>query len=333
MSKINNNKKTIKEIKQQQQQQQTMSLDTDKVVNHNNISIIRSVSKIIKSEATQDGEGVALNRSFPNHYISEFDPFLLLDEMGPTDVKPGKQKGFPDHPHRGFETVTYLLDGKFEHKDSQGHAGIINAGDVQWMTAGSGVIHSEMPEKEFSKKGGQLHGFQLWVNLPKSNKMMKPRYQEIPQSKIPTGITKDNGNVTVKVIAGESLGAKAVIDTMTPIMYLHFKLEPSARIIQPVPEEYNVFAYVLKGNGVFEQSDNVKKAIEKGNLVVFNKDGKEVYIEAANDSNVSLELLLIGGIPLNEPIARYGPFIMNTQQEIYQAIEDYRSGKLGRITN
>ena len=201
------------------------------------------------------------------------------------------------------------------------------------MTAGSGVIHSEMPENEFSKNGGRLHGFQLWVNLPKSNKMMKPRYQEIPQSKIPTGITKDNGNVIVKVIAGESLGAKAVIDTITPIMYLHFKLEPGARIIQAVPEEYNVFTYVLKGKGVFEQSDNVKKAIEKGNLVVFNKDGKEIYIEAVNDSKVSLELLLIGGIPLNEPVTRYGPFVMNTQQEIYQAIEDYRSGKLGRIIN
>ena len=131
-----------------------------------------------------------MNRSFPNNFISEFDPFLLLDEIGPTDLIPGKQKGFPDHPHRGFETVTYLLEGKFEHKDSQGHAGIINAGDVQWMTAGSGVIHSEMPEKEFSKHGGKLHGFQLWVNLPKSNKMMKPRYQEIPQSKIPTGLQK-----------------------------------------------------------------------------------------------------------------------------------------------
>jgi hypothetical protein len=249
--------------------------------------------------------------------------------MGPMDVKPGKQKGFPDHPHRGFETVTYLLEGKFEHKDSQGHAGTISAGDVQWMTAGSGVIHSEIPEKEFSKNGGKLHGFQLWVNLPKSNKMMKPRYQEISSSKIPTGTT-ENGNVTVKVIAGEFLGAKAVIDTITPIMYLHFKLEPGSRIIQSVLEEYNAFAYVIQGKGIFEQSN---KIVERGNLVIFDKDGKEVYIQAAKDSKDSLELLLIGGIPLREPIARYGPFVMNTQQEIYQAIEDYRSGKIGRIIN
>ena len=324
MSKTNN-KKIIKNM----EQQKAVSLDS---VNFNNNSTIRSVSKIIKSETTQDGEGVTLNRSFPNNFISEFDPFLLLDEMGPTEIKPGKQKGFPDHPHRGFETVTYLLEGKFEHKDSQGHAGTISAGDVQWMTAGSGVIHSEMPEKEFSKNGGRLHGFQLWVNLPKSKKMMKPRYQEIPQSKIPTGTTKD-GNVIVKVIAGESLGAKAVIDTITPIMYLHFKLEPGSRIVQPIPEEYNVFAYVIKGKGVFEQGNNNNKIVERENLVIFDKDGKNVYIQTVEDLEMPLELLLIGGIPLNESIARYGPFVMNTQQEIYQAIEDYRSGKLGKIIN
>ena len=302
--------------------QKAIPLDSDNSYNN----FIRSVSKIIKSEATQDGEDVTLNRSFPNQYISEFDPFLLLDEIGPINIKPGKQKGFPDHPHRGFETVTYLLEGKFEHKDSQGHAGIINSGDVQLMTAGSGVIHSEMPEKEFSKNGGKLHGFQLWVNLPKSSKMMKPRYQEILQSKIPIGTSKDD-NITVKVIAGESLGAKAIINTITPIIYLHFKLERGSRIVQPVPKEYNVFAYVIQGKGVFEPSDSNK--VERGNLVIFDTDGKEVYIQAVEDSKIPFEVLLIGGIPLREPITRYGPFVMNTQQEIYKAIEDYRNGKFG----
>ncbi len=302
--------------------QKAIPLESDNSYNN----FIRSVSKIIKSEATQDGEGVTLNRSFPNQYISEFDPFLLLDEIGPINIKPGKQRGFPDHPHRGFETVTYLLEGKFEHKDSQGHAGIINSGDVQWMTAGSGVIHSEMPEKEFSKNGGKLHGFQLWVNLPKSSKMMKPRYQEILQSKIPTGTTKDD-NITVKVIAGESLGAKAIINTITPIMYLHFKLEPGFRIVQPIPKEYNVFAYVIQGKGVFDPSDSNK--VERGNLVIFDTDGNEVYIQAVEDSKIPFEVLLIGGVPIREPITRYGPFVMNTQQEIYKAIEDYRNGKFG----
>lgn len=302
--------------------QKAIPLESDNSYNN----FIRSVSKIIKSEVTQDGEGVTLNRSFPNQYISEFDPFLLLDEIGPINIKPGKQKGFPDHPHRGFETVTYLLEGKFEHKDSQGHAGIINSGDVQWMTAGSGVIHSEMPEKEFSKNGGKLHGFQLWVNLPKSSKMMKPRYQEILQSKIPTGTTKDD-NITVKVIAGESLGAKAIINTIIPIMYLHFKLEPGFRIVQPIPKEYNVFAYVIQGKGVFDPSDSNK--VERGNLVIFDTDGNEVYIQAVEDSKIPFEVLLIGGVPIREPITRYGPFVMNTQQEIYKAIEDYRNGKFG----
>ena len=317
MSKINNTK-IIKDMKRQK----AIPLESDNSYNN----FIRSVSKIIKSEVTQDGEGVTLNRSFPNQYISEFDPFLLLDEIGPINIKPGKQKGFPDHPHRGFETVTYLLEGKFEHKDSQGHAGIINSGDVQWMTAGSGVIHSEMPEKEFSKNGGKLHGFQLWVNLPKSSKMMKPRYQEILQSKIPTGTTKDD-NITVKVIAGESLGAKAIINTIIPIMYLHFKLEPGFRIVQPIPKEYNVFAYVIQGKGVFEPSDSNK--VERGNLVIFDTDGNEVYIQAVEDSKIPFEVLLIGGVPIREPITRYGPFVMNTQQEIYKAIEDYRNGKFG----
>jgi redox-sensitive bicupin YhaK (pirin superfamily) len=323
MSKINNTK-LIDGI---EKQQKTMSLDSDNSKKTINSSSSRSISQIIKSETTQDGEGVTLNRSFPNNLLSEFDPFLLLDEIGPTDLIPGKQKGFPDHPHRGFETVTYLLEGKFEHKDSQGHTGIINSGDVQWMTAGSGVIHSELPEKEFSKYGGKLHGFQLWVNLPKSSKMMKPRYQEIPRSKIPT-VTTEDGNVIVKLIAGESLGSKAVVDTITPIMYMHFKLESGSSIVQPIPKEYNVFAYIIKGKGIVERKNN-NKIIERGNLVIFDKYGKEVYIKAVEDSKIPLELLLIGGIPIREPIARYGPFVMNTQQEIYEAIEDYRNGQLG----
>src|SRR5918993_2195893 len=220
MSKFNN-KKIIKEM-----EQEAVPLDKDSPVNNKSI---RSILRIVKSETTQDGEGVALNRSFPNNFVSEFDPFLLLDEMGPMDIKPGKQKGFPDHPHRGFETVTYLLEGKFEHKDSQGHAGTISAGDVQWMTAGSGVIHSEMPEKEFSKNGGRLHGFQLWVNLRKTDKWIKPDYQDVPSTRIPQVSTPD-GKVSARVIAGNYLDAKAVINTITPIMYLHFKLEPGVRI-------------------------------------------------------------------------------------------------------
>src|SRR3982751_2316854 len=174
----------------------------------------RTVAGIVNSIETLEGAGFLVRRPFPKASFSEFDPFLLLDEMGPMNVAPGAAKGAPDHPHRGFETVTYMLSGEMEHKDSPGHAGKLSAGDVQWMTAGAGVVHSEMPSAEFQREGGRLHGFQLWVNLPQQNKMMKPRYQEIPSASIPKAHTEDN-LVTVRVIAGESLGARAVIETVT----------------------------------------------------------------------------------------------------------------------
>src|SRR5918911_30894 len=171
---------------------------------------MRTIAGIVDGVETLEGEGFLVRRPFPKQTLSEFDPFLLLDEMGPMELAPGKAKGAPDHPHRGFETVTYLLSGEMEHKDSQGHAGKLRAGDVQWMTAGAGVIHSEMPSAEFQRQGGRLHGFQLWVNLPQKNKLMKPRYQEIPSESIPVAHTEDN-LVRVRVLAGESLGARAVI--------------------------------------------------------------------------------------------------------------------------
>jgi len=191
-----------------------------------NTTKTRSVLQVTNAKTTLEGEGFVVHRAFPNGSLREVDPFLLLDEMGPIEISAGEAKGAPDHPHRGFETVTYMIDGVFEHKDSQGHSGKINAGDIQWMTAGSGVIHSEMPEKEFSQKGGTLHGFQLWVNLPKKDKMVNPRYQDLPANKIP--IAQTDG-VKVKVIAGESMGEKAIIDTKTPIMYLHFTLQPNVK--------------------------------------------------------------------------------------------------------
>jgi redox-sensitive bicupin YhaK (pirin superfamily) len=279
----------------------------------------RSVNCVIDSKETTEGEGLLVHRPFPNGALSQLDPFLLLDETGPVDLAPGGAGGMPDHPHRGFETVTYLLKGAFQHRDSGGRSGKIRAGDVQWMTAGSGVVHSEMPEKEFARAGGRLHGFQLWVNLPRRDKMMQPRYQEVPAEKIPVA---QKGGATVRVIAGESLGAKAVIDTRTPIMYLHFTLKAGTEVSQPVPPGYNVSAYVVEGESTFGGKEG-----RCGQMVVFARDGDAMSIEAKSDMSV----LLIGGLPLGEPMARYGPFVMNTQDEIYQAIEDYRAGKMGRI--
>jgi redox-sensitive bicupin YhaK (pirin superfamily) len=287
----------------------------------------RTIERTYPAVRTTEGGGFVVHRPFPTRMLMDFDPFLLLDEMGPVDYAPGEAKGAPDHPHRGFETVTYMLSGEFEHKDSRGHAGQLGPGDVQWMTAGAGVVHSEMPSAAFDRAGGRLHGFQLWVNLPKRDKMMKPRYQEIPSSQIPKATSTD-GLVTVNVIAGEALGRQAVIETRIPIMYLHYQIQPGGSVTQPVPRDYNGFAYVIDGEGKFGAES--ERATD-GQMVLLAQDGDEVLIENPSDAKTTLEVLLIAGSPLHEPVARYGPFVMNTREEIYQAIEDYRMGKMGEI--
>jgi hypothetical protein len=288
---------------------------------------IRSVKNVIPAVATFEGAGFLVHRPFPTSSLDHFDPFLLLDEMGPSDLGPGEAKGAPDHPHRGFETVTYLLSGAMQHKDSQGNRGQLRPGDVQWMTAGSGVVHSEMPEPSFAASGGRMHGFQLWVNLPARDKMTRPRYQEIPATGIPVG-KGDDGKVTVRVIAGEALGASAVIETRTPIFYLDCQLAPGAELTQPAPPDYNAFAYVYEGQGLFGRE---RRAARRHEMVLFAADGDAVRLVADADSPDSLKALVIGGIPLNEPVARYGPFVMNTRAELVQAVEDYQAGRLGEI--
>ncbi len=287
----------------------------------------RTVAGIVNSIETLEGGGFLVRRPFPKAAFSDFDPFLLLDEMGPMEVAPGEAKGAPDHPHRGFETVTYLLSGDMEHKDSRGHAGRLTAGDVQWMTAGAGVVHAEMPSREFARDGGRMHGFQLWVNLPQRDKMMKPRYQEIPASQIPKATSAD-GLVTVSVIAGEAMDVKAVIETRTPIIYLHYRIKPGGAATQKVPDSYNAFAYIVEGDGLFGAEG---ERAQDGQMVMFAPDGDEVRIENPTDARTPLEVLLIAGVPLNEPVARYGPFVMNTEAEIHQAFEDYRQGRMGAI--
>ena len=287
----------------------------------------RTIAGVINSVETLEGAGFLVRRPFPKSSFSEFDPFLLLDELGPINLKPGQAKGAPDHPHRGFEIVSYVLDGRLEHKDSAGHAGLLNPGDVQWMTAGAGVVHSEMPESMFTQTGGRLHGIQLWVNLPQRDKMMPPSYQEIPAAHIPVAQTEDK-SVTVRVITGEALGAKAVIQTRTPITYLHFTLQPGATMIQPVPKEYNAFVYVLEGSGLFGTEPTPG---DDGQMVLFSQDGEDVVLSNRADAQRPLDLLLIAGVPLNEPVVRSGPFVMNTEAEIIQAFNDYQAGRMGRI--
>ena len=285
----------------------------------------RSVARVIESDRVMEGAGVSIRRSFPTANLEDLDPFLLLDHMGPIQFAPGSAVGFPDHPHRGFETVTYVLEGAMEHRDSKGNHGVLGPGDVQWMTAGSGVVHSEMPGEELRKKGGRLEGFQLWVNLPKAAKMTEPRYQEVAAERLPVAETPSK-DAKVKVIAGESLGQHAAIQTRTPMLYLHFTLQPGASVTQAVPAEFNAFAYAIDGAGLAGQT-----ALDEGHLAVFAKDGDRVELANPASARKPFNVLLIGGAPIGEPVARYGPFVMNTKAEIYQAFEDYRAGRMGVI--
>ncbi len=252
----------------------------------------------------------------PHH--GNLDPFLLLDHMGPTHYAPGDAKGAPNHPHRGFETVTYVLDGDWEHRDSLGNSGYLTAGSVQWMTAGSGVIHSEMPSRQVLEHGGTVHGLQLWVNLPAAHKMDPPRYQDIDGADIPE-VTLEDGESVVRVIAGEFRGTSAVIDTVTPITYLHAKLHGQQIVELPVPAGHKAFVYVIRGSGTVSGVE-----VREGQRVDL-PDGSSVPVGG------DLECILATGSPLGEPVAQWGPFVMNTEAEIRQAIADYQHGRFGRL--
>jgi len=287
--------------------------------------VLREPAGIVQARRTVEGGGFVVRRPFPTPELSEFDPFLLLDEMGPVDYAPGKAVGAPDHPHRGFETVTYLLDGEFEHEDSAGNRGKLMPGDIQWMTAGRGVIHSEMPSARVRREGGRVHGFQVWVNLPSRDKMTDPRYQDVAASALPIAHTED-GLVTVKVIAGEALGVSARVQTRTPILYLDVTIAPGGKVVLPAPAGYNAAVYAFQG-GV---RVGTHREVPEGAFVLLGP-GDAVALESPATAAKPVRLLVLGGTPLNEPVARYGPFVMNTEAEIRQAIGDYQSGNFGGI--
>lgn len=287
----------------------------------------RPVVEVVDSVRTLEGGGFPVRRPFPAKGLMQVDPFLLLDHLGPVTWGPGEGIGAPDHPHRGFETVTYLLSGGFQHKDSAGHAGKLTPGDVQWMTAGGGVVHSELPSDEFMRDGGTMHGFQIWVNLPARDKMMKPRYQEIPATGIPKATSAD-GKVRVRVVAGESMGVSAVIETRTPIYYLHFTIQPGGEVAQKVPAGYNALVYLIAGE---LRAGKEQKTVREGQMAQLG-DGDTVRLAVAGDAAAPADFLLLAGQPLNEPVARYGPFVMNTREEIELAFRDYQAGRMGTIS-
>jgi len=281
---------------------------------------MRDVVKVVSGRETSDGAGVSLRRYIASPELDVLDPFLLLDVFR-SDDPDDYIAGFPSHPHRGFETVTYLLNGRMRHKDSAGHEGVIKSGGVQWMTAGRGIEHSEMPEQE----EGLLYGFQLWVNLPADNKMAKPRYQELEPEQIPT--EQRGEGVVVRVIAGTTINGTTgpVTEIAASPVYMDVSLMQGAEFIEHIPAGHNIFIYVIKGE-INIAGDERVTTVPSESLAVLN-DGDEVRIRSQSGSR----FLLIAGRPFNEPVARYGPFVMNTEDEIKQAFEDYRSGQFGKI--
>ncbi|HET8898882.1 MAG TPA: pirin family protein [Rhodanobacteraceae bacterium] len=289
------------------------------------MSTIREAHTIVTAHRQREGGGFIVRRPFPTAGLDMADPFLLLDEMGPADYGPGEAIGAPDHPHRGFETVTYMLAGEFEHEDSAGHRGTLRPGDVQWMTAGAGIVHSEMPSAQIRRDGGRIHGFQIWINLPASDKMMRPRYQELAAANIPKATSAD-GLAHVAVVAGNALGVDAKIDTVTPIVYQDWTLDPGADVKVAIAAEQNAMVYVFAGEATV---GNNAIRVADGQLARFGS-GDSVRLRNQGDS--AARLLLLAGTPINERVARYGPFVMNTEAELRQAFTDYQSGRMGEIT-
>jgi quercetin 2,3-dioxygenase len=283
----------------------------------------RKISIVLPALDFREGGGFLVHRPFPVKGVTQVDPFLLIDEMGPVDYAPGEAIGAPDHPHRGFETVTYMIDGEFAHADSHGHRGSLAAGDVQWMTAGSGVVHSEMPSDRVIREGGKLHGFQIWINLPKADKWMNPRYQDVRAATIPVWKSAD-GSAWAKVIAGSAQGVNGAAETVIPIGMVHYRLEPGARIDHRVDDGYTAIVYLMSGRARLGERNVDSRA-----AVVFDRHGDTIRVE--NPGPDPLEFLMLTGQPIDEPMVRYGPFVMNSVDELQQAFDDFQAGKMGAI--
>ena len=289
----------------------------------------RKVKSITTAPQGYEGEGFPVRRAFAGVDLAELDPFIHLDQMGEVEYAPGEPKGTPWHPHRGFETVTYIIDGIFDHKDSNGGGGTISNGDTQWMTAGGGILHIETPPESLVMSGGLFHGFQLWVNLPAAKKWSPPAYQDVRAADVSLLTTADGGSL-IRVIAGELDGHFGPGNTQTPITLIHATVAPGAELRLPWRKDYNALVYAMSGFG-FAGDEN--RPLAMGQLVVFG-DGDSIVVRAANQQesrSPNLELFILGGQPIKEPVAWMGPFVMNTKREVLQAFEDFQKGLLGSI--
>jgi quercetin 2,3-dioxygenase len=289
----------------------------------------RPVTSITTAPTGFEGEGFPVRRAFAGVDLRALDPFVHMDQMGEVEYAPGEPKGTPWHPHRGFETVTYMIDGEFAHQDSQGGGGLITNGDTQWMTAGAGILHIETPPEHLVTSGGVFHGFQLWVNLPKSLKWATPRYQDIRGNKVGLVASAD-GAALLRVIAGEVAGHKGPGVTHTPITLVHATLSPGATLTLPWRVDFNALVYTLAGRGTVGAD---RRPIRLGQLAVFGA-GNTITVtadESQESRSPTLDVLILGGRPINEPIFAYGPFVMNSKAEVLQAFEDYQAGRLGTV--
>lgn len=289
----------------------------------------RPVARVTTAPTGYEGEGFPVRRVFAGVDLRVLDPFIHMDQIGAVEYAPGEPKGTAWHPHRGFETVTYIIDGQLAHQDSQGGGGLITDGDTQWMTAGSGLLHIEAPPEQLVVSGGLFHGFQLWVNLPRTRKLVAPRYQDIRATKVGLLASAD-GAALVRVIAGNVAGQAGPGITHTPIAVAHATLHPGASLTLPWPRDFNALVYALAGRG---SAGDERRPVRMGQLAVFG-GGDSITVtadEVQESRSATLDVVILGGLPIREPVVAYGPFVMNTKAEVLAAFEDFQAGRLGTV--
>jgi len=289
----------------------------------------RAVRSVTTAPQGFEGEGFPVRRAFAGVALEDLDPFVHLDQMGEVEYAPGEAKGTPWHPHRGFETVTYMIDGIFEHSDSNGGGGVITNGDTQWMTAGAGILHIERPPEHLVRSGGLFHGFQLWVNLPAAQKWSPPRYQDIRASEVSL-LSSPDGGALIRVIAGDIAGHAGPGSTYSPMTLVHATLSPGAKLSLPWRADYNALVYVMNGDGSVGAE---ARPVGMGQLVLLGP-GDALTVSAADrqeSRSPTMDVLILGGRPIREPVAWLGPFVMNSREEVLQAVADYQAGRLGRV--
>ncbi|WP_328549328.1 pirin family protein [Streptomyces platensis] len=289
----------------------------------------RPVLAVATAPSGFEGEGFPVRRAFAGIDYKHLDPFIMMDQMGEVEYQAGEAKGTPWHPHRGFETVTYLMDGTFVHQDSHGGGGVITDGDTQWMTAGSGLLHIEAPPESLVMSGGLFHGLQLWVNLPREDKMISPKYQDIRGGSVKL-LTSEDGGALIRLIAGDVAGHEGPGSTHTPITMIHMSVNPGASVTLPWRTDFNALAYGLAGLG---SAGAERRPFRMGQTAVFGQgDSLTIRADEAQESrSENFEVVLLGGLPIREPMMHYGPFVMNTHAELAQAFEDFQAGRLGTI--